>query len=72
MSEIASPTHILGALDDLLHLTASMSDMAVFARHPDLPERVLGELPRVTLHHKLLIVYHPGCWVIYVTLLKTN
>lgn len=72
MSEIASPTHILCALDDLLHLTTSMSDVAVFARHPDLPERVLGELPRVTLHHKLLIVYHPGCWVIYVTLLKTN
>lgn len=72
MSEIASPTHILCALDDLLHLTASMSDVAVFARHPDLPERVLGELPRVSLHHKLLIVYHPGCWVIYVTLLKTN
>lgn len=55
------PSHILCDTRRLLHLTPSVSDVPVFARHPDLPERVLRELPRAALQHKLFVVQHCGC-----------
>lgn len=38
------------------HLTASLGDVAVFKRHPDLLEGVLGELPRVRIQNELIVV----------------
>lgn len=40
------PVTSFAALAGQLHLTPSLSYVPVFAGHPDLPERVLGELPR--------------------------
>lgn len=39
-----------------IYLTPSLRYVPVFAGHPDLPERVLGELLRGGLHLKLLVV----------------
>lgn len=57
------------ALAGRLHLTPSLSYVPVSARHPYLPERVLGELPRGGLQHELFVVQHPGCWIIDVSFL---
>lgn len=50
------PVTSFAALAGQLHLTPPVSYVAVFARHPDLPERVLGELPRGSLQHELFVV----------------
>lgn len=50
-------------------LTPSVRYVAVLVGHPDLLQRVLGELPRAgTLEQKLLVVQHPGGGVVAVPL----
>lgn len=53
-------------------LTPSVRNVAVLVGHPDLLQRVLGELPRVTLKQKLLVVQHPGSRVVAVSLPITH
>lgn len=50
-------------------LTPSVADVAVPVGHPDLLQRVLGELPRVALQQDLLVVQHLG-WIILASRLR--